>query len=316
MKRTGILAIAVLAVATFAIGDFADAARLGGGRSLGAQRQSIAPPASTAPGAATNPVMPAQPGAGTPAKPLAPAAAAPSGMSRWLGPIAGIAAGLGLAALLSYFGLPEGFASVLLIALIVIGVVFAARMLLARRTPAKPPLQYAGASGPGSSPGGYEAQSPGSPSAPARGGDRRIEPVMPALASAAPSANFAKPLPPGFDAEGFIRQAKLQFNRLQAAYDTGDTKALSDVMTPEMTAEVARDLDARGEHHATEVVSLNAEVLEVTTEAGSYWASVRFTGLVREDGAPVPNSLDEVWNLVKPVDGSSGWLLAGIRQVA
>jgi predicted lipid-binding transport protein (Tim44 family) len=38
--------------------------------------------------------------------------------------------------------------------------------------------------------------------------------------------------------------------------------------------------------------------------------------MVREDGAPVPNSLDEVWNLVKPVDGSSGWLLAGIRQVA
>jgi predicted lipid-binding transport protein (Tim44 family) len=136
------------------------------------------------------------------------------------------------------------------------------------------------------------------------------------LASAAPSANFAKPLPPGFDAEGFIRQAKLQFNRLQAAYDTGDRKALSDVMTPEMTAEVAGDLDARGEHHATEVVSLNAEVLEVTTEAGSYWASVRFTGMVREDRAPVPNSLDEVWNLTKPVDGSSGWLLAGIRQVA
>jgi predicted lipid-binding transport protein (Tim44 family) len=237
-------------------------------------------------------------------------------MSRWLGPIAGIAAGLGLAALLSHFGLPEGFASVLLIALLVIGVAFVVRMLLARRAPAKSTMQYAGASSPASTPGGYEAQSSGAPNATAWGGDQRIEPVMPALASAVPSANFAKPLPPGFDAEGFIRQAKLQFNRLQAAYDTGDRKALSDVMTPEMMAEIAGDLEARGEHHATEVVSLNAEVLEVTTEAGSYWASVRFTGMVREDRAPVPNSLDEVWNLTKPVDGSSGWLLAGIRQVA
>jgi len=55
--------------------------------------------------------------------------------------------------------------------------------------------------------------------------------------------------------------------------------------------------------------------LEVTTENDKYWVSVRFTGLLREDGEPLPKSVDEIWNLTKPVKGSSGWLLAGISQL-
>ena len=124
MKHLGFALAVALAAVTFVVSDYADAARLGGGRSLGTQRQSIAPqhatpPASSQnPNAASQPVMPAQPGA-VPAKPGTPAAApAASGMSRWLGPIAGIAAGLGIAALLSHFGLPEGLGSFLLLALV------------------------------------------------------------------------------------------------------------------------------------------------------------------------------------------------------
>jgi predicted lipid-binding transport protein (Tim44 family) len=315
MKHYHVLAIAALAAASFAISDLADAKRLGGGRNLGTQRQSIAPPAATPPGAATNPVMPAQPGAGIGAKPMTPAAA-PSGMSRWLGPIAGLAAGLGLAALLSHFGLSEGFASILLVVLLVAGVVLVVRMLMARRGAQKQPLTYAAASAIGTTPGAATPRYQEPRTIGAEDGGGSFDPVKAAPAATVPTANFAKALPPGFDANGFIHQAKLQFGRLQAAYDSGDRNALADVMTPEMMTDVAHELDNRGRHHATEVVTLNAEVLEVTTEAGSYWASVRFTGTLREDGAPVPNSLDEVWNLTKPVDGSSGWLLAGIQQTA
>jgi predicted lipid-binding transport protein (Tim44 family) len=56
-------------------------------------------------------------------------------------------------------------------------------------------------------------------------------------------------------------------------------------------------------------------VLEVVTEADRHWASVRFTGKLREGGG-VPAAFDEVWNLSKPVDGKSGWMLAGIQQYA
>ena len=139
----------------------------------------------------------------------------------------------------------------------------------------------------------------------------RIEPAF--LPSA---ATAAAPLPPGFDATGFLREANIQFRRLQAAWDAGDRKTLGAVMTDTMASEIERDLEQRGVHEPTEIITLNAELLEVTTDAGMHWASVRFTGSVREDGAMQPTPLDEVWTLSKPVDGSSGWLLAGIRQPA
>ena len=49
--------------------------------------------------------------------------------------------------------------------------------------------------------------------------------------------------------------------------------------------------------------------------ATAHWASVRFSGTVREAPRREPESFAEVWNLVKPADGSSGWLLAGIQQM-
>ena len=64
-------------------------------------------------------------------------------------------------------------------------------------------------------------------------------------------------------------------------------------MTPELFAEVTTDLDARASHVPTEVVSLYPELLEVTTEGNEHWASVRFRGLLREDGGASPKPFDE-----------------------
>ena len=64
-----------------------------------------------------------------------------------------------------------------------------------------------------------------------------------------------------------------------------------------------------------DVASLQAELLEVTTEGGKHWASVHFSGLIRETPGAQAEGFEEVWNLVKPADGSSGWLLAGIQQM-
>ena len=307
VKRAILVTIAAVALVSMAASELADA-RLGGSKSFGVQRPSIAPraatpPASTASGAASQPVMPAQPGATLPAKPLTPPVAAPSGASRWLGPLAGIAAGLGLAALLSHFGLPEGFGSFLLLALLAVGVIFVARMLFARRTPPSRPLAFDG---------GSNASAPAfeMPPAPQWGGATRIEPT---LASSLPPSRTV--YPPGFDADNFARHAKEQFVRLQAAYDAGDRKMLTDVMTPEMIGEIAGDLDSGGTRLPTRVDSLEAEVFDVETQGDRHWASVRFSGKLREGGS-APIAFDEVWNLTKPADGSTGWLLAGIQQTA
>lgn len=313
MKGSRIATIVALTVAAFALADFAEAAKLGGGRSLGAQRQSVAPrtatpPAATPPGAASQPVMPAQPGATLPAKPAVPAAAsAASGASRWLGPVAGLAAGLGLAALASHLGFSEELASVLLIALLAVAAVVVVRMVLARRAGGRRPLAYAGTPSPSPTPAAFDTSG-----APQWGNPQRVEPVLGPAPEAAPARRF----PPGFDAETFARHAKAQFLRLQEAHDAGDRATLAEVLTPEMLAEVTRDLDAGAPRTKTEFVTLNAEVLEAVTEGDRHWASIRFSGVVREGGVAATSTFDEVWNLSKPVDGTSGWLLAGIQQHA
>jgi predicted lipid-binding transport protein (Tim44 family) len=304
MKRFLILALAVIAATAMVATDTVEAKRLGGGRSLGAQRQATPPPANTPNVAPGSPVAPAQA--------MAPKAAAPaaSGASRWLGPLAGLAAGIGLAALLSHFGLSEGFASILMLALLVFGGIFLIRMFLGRRESARKPMQYAGA-GAGAAPGGVVSQLPPL----SRVGANRFEPVF-GGAAVATEPSMAGRFPPGFDPAPFVQQATLQFRKLQAAYDSGDRKALADVLTPEMYAEIGKEIAERGTHTPTEVAALEATVLEVTTEGDRHWASVHFTGMLREDGTVLPKPFDEIWNLVKPVDGKTGWLLAGIRQPA
>lgn len=304
MKRVLVITLAMAASLALMHAGFADAARMGGGRSFGMQR-SIAPPAArVAPnnsftGPAARPVMPATPGATTarPATGAAAPAGAASRTSRWLGPIAGLAAGLGLAALFSHLGLSQGFGSLLLIGLVILAAIALLRAFAARRSPG--PLQYAGASVPPRA--SFEPPRP-----PA---------VDPAWGSPAADAG-APPYPPGFDPAPFVAQAKQQFRRLQAAYDRGDRASLADVTTPEMQAEIARDIAARGPQVPTEVVTLDADVVEVVQEGDRYVASVRFHGTLREDGRATAEPFEELWHLVKPVDGSSGWLLAGIQQYA
>lgn len=305
MNRLPLLALAAFASLALVHADFADAARMGGGRSFGMQRSITPPAARTTPpaaqnfnGPAANPVMPAKPGAtaAAPAAAAGAAKAAPSGMSRWLGPLAGLAAGLGLAALFSHLGLSAELGSLLLIGLLAVGAIMLFRAFAARGGRNAGP-QYA-AAGTGSRAPFEAAREPafGTQWGTGEGSSNRF--------------------PPGFDPGPFVEQAKQQFRRLQAAYDRGDRALLADVTTPEMHAEIMRELATRGAHQPTEVTMLDADVLEVVREGDQYVASVRFHGALREDGGGDPHPFEELWHLVKPVDGSSGWLLAGIQQTA
>jgi predicted lipid-binding transport protein (Tim44 family) len=85
-------------------------------------------------------------------------------------------------------------------------------------------------------------------------------------------------------------------------------------MTPQLYQEIEAQVKSRGgAAQKTEVVTLDAKVIEVVTEGANYIASVRFTGSIKEDGG-APEHFTEIWHLQKPVNGSSGWLMAGIQQ--
>ena len=266
----------------------AQAARLGGGKSLGMQRQSVAP-RPTAPMRQATPAAPSAP-VGTPAQ--------PAPRRSWLGPLAGLAAGIGLGALFSHMGMGAGMGNLLTIALLAMLAVLVIKALTRRQPVAPPrePLQYAGA-------GKSEPQVVDLP-----------QYATPTPASAAPQA--APNVPADFDSAAFLRVAKVNFVRLQAANDARNMDDIREFVAPEMYAEFKLAMDERGNApQQTDVVTLEAELLEVVTEGNRHIASVRFSGMIREAAGAPAQPFAEVWNLAKPVSGERGWLVAGIQQL-
>ena len=269
----------------------AEAKRFGGGRSIGKQRDTYSQQATPRAPAGSPAVAPQRPG------------------NRWLGPLAGLAAGGLLGAML--FG--GGFSGInffdilIVLALVAAGVYLFRRM---RRGQAGGGLQragYAGAYGgnaprPGPAPVGgdsYGQQSGAQPQA-AWGGAAPARPVS---------------YPPGFDADAFVREAKASFMRMQTAYDAGNLEEIRDFTAPQVYQEVRRQIEERhGAPQHTEVVTLNAEVVDVTQEGNNGVVSVRFSGLIKEDGLATPFA--ELWHVQKSLsDPRAAWVIAGIQQL-
>ena len=122
-------------------------------------------------------------------------------------------------------------------------------------------------------------------------------------------------VPADFDTEAFLRVAKLNFVRLQAANDARNIDDIREFTSPEVFAEVKLAIEERnGAAQETDVVHLDAEVIDVTEEERRYIVSVHFSGQIREErNGPVEN-FSEVWHMTKPTDGSRGWVIAGIEQ--
>jgi predicted lipid-binding transport protein (Tim44 family) len=315
---TGVAAAAV-AVGLALTPLHADAKRLGGGKNAGMQRDM---PARTAPDAPpAKPATPAQQsptpaGAAAPATAGAAAAAAAPAKRSWMGPIAGLAAGLGLVALFSALGMGEAVANFFMIALMVLLAVVVIGFLVRRfagNSALKSPLP-AGAGTPAGAAQGSGGQvawpaSSGSTAAPA------AEPV--AAAQEAPRAVPKAFVPAAFDSESFQRVAKMIFIRMQAANDAADLNDLRSFTTPELYASLALDVQERGRAaQRTEVLSVNAEVLDVAEEADRQIVSVRFTGDVRESAEASAEAFSEVWHLVKARSDGAQWAVAGIEQLS
>jgi predicted lipid-binding transport protein (Tim44 family) len=296
------LAFAMLSLTFVAVSLDADAAkRFGGGNNIGKQRAT--PNNTAAPGNAAAPAAPG--GTAAPSTPAAPAPTAapgalpakPSFMGRW----GGLLAGLGIGALLAtMFGAQMGP----IMGLLLVGLFFAAaafmvvRLFAARKTAAPAtanagaPVQFAGIASGVAPP--------------------RLESVEPAAALRGPSA-----LSPS-EVEPFLRTAKTSFIRLQAANDSKDLADIRDYTTPEVYAEIAMQISERGEApQKTEVVMLDAKLVDDVIEDDQAIASVHFSGLIRENDAATPSPFDEIWHVRKNLrERNATWQIAGIQQAA
>jgi predicted lipid-binding transport protein (Tim44 family) len=312
MKRLLSLLTMVFAVGLSSVAMDAEAAkRMGSGKSMGTQRQA-AP--DKAPATAT-PATAATPAAGA-------AAAAPS--RSWMGPVAGLAAGLGIAALASHLGFGDELASMVMLGLLAAAVMVAIGFFMRKRAAA----QKSHAAGPGGMQYAHvnpatDAQPNGSPQnatsaykvlMPASGGSLIGSGIGSGVGASNPGASR---IPADFDTEGFERNAKVNFIRLQAANDAGDLDDIRQFTTPEMFAELKMELADRGSiAQKTDVVSINANVIEVDEDADRYLVSVRFTGVIRDNSTEPDEAFDEIWHLIKSRQGNSGWVLAGIQQTS
>lgn len=315
MKMKKFLAGAMIALSAVSMMSELSARPMGGSKSFGRQSSSVSSmpkqtttaPAPTAPTAAPA----AAPTATRPAAAPAPAAPAPK-PSMWKGILGGALLGLGLGALLSHFGLGGAMASaissILMIALIGGVIFFIVRMLRRKSQPAAQPAFSGGYNG-----GNVHQMRPAA-----------FEPVMPAAGAAVAAPAVAETaahtpwgVPADFDTAGFLRAAKANYIRLQAAWDKADVEDIRTFTTPEVFAELRMQIQERGaQAEYTDVVAIEAELLGIENDGNESLASVKFWGKMKPAADALPEPFQEVWNLSKPHNGKTGWMLAGIQQLA
>jgi predicted lipid-binding transport protein (Tim44 family) len=335
MKFWTVLLAAALTMG--AMGDADAARRLGGGGSIGRQSPNVTQRQATPPATTPAPTSAQQQRNATAQQ---PAAAQQPARSRFGGILGGLAAGLGLAWLASALGLGEAFGQILLFALLALVILAVFGMMRARRHAAT-----AAAGGPG-----YAYQGAGtSADAPATmrqynpakvGNDASARPWESTFGAEAPApaptggglrigsrlqgnaldGSQTWGVPPGFDTEGFLTAAKRNFTTLQSAWDRGDMNTLRSMMTDQMLAEIRtqvaeRDREPQPTPQRTEVEMLEAQLLGIEELATEYMASVEFSGMMREEPSAGPAPFREVWNMVKPKDGTAGWLVAGVQAL-
>ncbi|WP_040535978.1 Tim44 domain-containing protein [Legionella drancourtii] len=127
------------------------------------------------------------------------------------------------------------------------------------------------------------------------------------------SSSNSSAMPTDFSPASFLREAKVKFNRLQTAYDEKNTQDLREFTAPEVFAEIKMQLDERGDApNKTEVITLDAELLDISKQTNSLIASVRFTGSVKENDEPT-TKIDEIWHF-RQFDNNKEWVVGGIQQ--
>ncbi|MDY0135734.1 MAG: TIM44-like domain-containing protein [Thiomicrospira sp.] len=280
----------------------AEAKRFGGGKSLGQQKsmpaQQRQAPSQTQP--AAQPPRQAAPNQAT------------SGASKWLGPLAGLAAG----GLLAWMLFGEGFEGIqfmdiMLVLLIGVGIWLFLRAR--RRQATEPDLAYEG------------AQTSSASSQPVM---RETAPVS--TAAAAPTSNAGSIIgsalsaqaqqgvaaPSWFDAQGFLDGAKEHFVHLQQAWDKGDAAEIESYCTPALFAQLQAMMQTVvvGDNH-TEVDTLYADIAEQSIEGDYFVVSVRFSGFIREARDQEAHGFSEIWHIRRLAIGEGDWQIAGIQQM-
>jgi predicted lipid-binding transport protein (Tim44 family) len=264
-------------------------ARFGGGKSFGS-----APSHQTRQAAPSSPS--AAPGAMAGGAAAAAAARPAGGASRWLGPLAGIAAG-GLLASMFMGGGFQGmqFFDILIIAIIAF-VIF--RFIAARRRKQQPDLAAAG-------------------HAPLQR-ETIQQPAQNAMfggASAAPAARPVINAPAWFNEQRFLDAARGHFQSLQQHWDANEMDKIAEFVTPQMLQFLKQERANLGDgFQSTYIDNLTVQLDGLDDRSDKTVATLTFAGLSKTSRFDQGEVFSESWNMERPQGENQPWLVAGIRQ--
>ncbi|BAQ77820.1 MULTISPECIES: Tim44 domain-containing protein [Pseudomonas] len=289
MKRFLSIAMALCIGLTMSLD--ANAKRFGGGKSAGAapthQTRQAAPATPGAPAAAAT--------AG--AAGAAGAAAKAGGASRWLGPLAGIAAGGLLASMFMGGGFQGMQIFDILIMAVIAFVIF--RFIAARRR--KQQEQFAPA---GHAPMQREAFEPQQPAGGSIFGG-----------SAAPAARPVINAPAWFNEERFIEAARNHFQSLQQHWDANEMDKIAEFVTPQMLQFLKQERADLGDgFQSTYIDNLQVQLEGVDDRADKTIATLTFSGVSKTSRFDQGEVFSESWNMERAQGDNQPWLVAGIRQ--
>jgi predicted lipid-binding transport protein (Tim44 family) len=123
-------------------------------------------------------------------------------------------------------------------------------------------------------------------------------------------------IPAGFDASAFIDGAKIAYKTLQQAWDERDLAEIRSLTTDKVFVEIQEQLHASAEDNKTDILKLDAELLEVREIGSDIEAVVLFDAILREAQDTQAGQVREVWHFTKPNHNrQTKWLLDGIQQL-
>ena len=123
-------------------------------------------------------------------------------------------------------------------------------------------------------------------------------------------------VPFGFDSFAFLEDVKNRYMRLQQAWDARDLAEIRGLTTDKVFAEIQDQLKASNSTNRTDILKLDADILEVRELSSEFEAVVLFDSIIREDINEHANQVREVWHFVKSKSGfHAQWMLDGIQQL-
>lgn len=278
MQRFLSLALALCLGLTFSMD--ADARRFGGGKSFGAapkhrqvQQQQRQQPAAQTPGKQT------------------PAA---SGASRFLGPLAGLAAG----GLLASMFMGDGFEGLQIMDMLIFGLIgFVIFKLIASRRRQMP--QAATAGGP--------AMQREAHSAPQN--------IFGNASTAAPKPMIKAPA--WFNEANFLDAAKGHFNALQQHWDANEMDQIAEFVTPDMLTFLSNERSSLGDAmQSTYIDDLTVQLDGIDEDSEITVATITFHGVAKTSRFDQGEAFSESWNMQRQHGDNQPWLISGIRQNA